>query len=210
MGFELLCVTMIALLFGAAVCFAGYRLFLALLPIWGFFVGFALGAQTLQALFGMGFLATTTSWVVGFIVGALFAVLSYLFYTVAIAMAAGSLGYALGAGLMHLIGLNLGLIVWLVGIAVAIVLVVLTFVLNLQKWVLVVATAIGGAGAVVLTLMFGPAGASLARFVENPVRLALQDSPLWAILFVILAIGGIVVQMASSRSYQLEPYANRI
>jgi hypothetical protein len=52
MGFEMLCATIIALAFGTLVCFAGYRLFLVLLPIWGFFVGFALGAHTIQAIFG--------------------------------------------------------------------------------------------------------------------------------------------------------------
>jgi len=53
MGFELFCATMIALLMGLVICFGGYRLFLVLLPIWGFFFGFALGAQTIQALFGI-------------------------------------------------------------------------------------------------------------------------------------------------------------
>jgi hypothetical protein len=56
MDFALFCGTMIALLVALVVCFGGYRLFLFLLPIWGFFFGFALGAQTLQALFGQGFL----------------------------------------------------------------------------------------------------------------------------------------------------------
>ena len=98
MSFELLCVTLIALLFGTAVCFGGYRLFLFLLPIWGFFVGFAIGAQSVQMLFGQDFLATVTSWVVGFIVALLFAVLSYLFYAVAVAVIAGSLGYGLRFG----------------------------------------------------------------------------------------------------------------
>ncbi len=36
MSFELLCMTMIGLLFGAALIFGGYRLFIVLLPIWGF------------------------------------------------------------------------------------------------------------------------------------------------------------------------------
>ena len=121
MGFELFCATLIALMLGLVVCVAGYRLFLFLLPLWGFFFGLFLGAQTLQALFGVGFFATVTSWVVGFIVGAIFAVLSYLFYAVAVALIAGSLGYGLGAGFMHLIGLDWGLIVWLVGIVVAVI-----------------------------------------------------------------------------------------
>ena len=73
------CAGLIGILFGLAVCFVGYRLFLVLLPIWGFVFGLVLGAQTIQALFGEAFLATVTSWVVGFIVGGIFAVLSYLF-----------------------------------------------------------------------------------------------------------------------------------
>ena len=36
-----------------------------LLPIWGFFAGFWLGAQTITWVLGEGFLATTTGWVVG-------------------------------------------------------------------------------------------------------------------------------------------------
>ena len=36
MTFSLICGAFIALAFATAVCFAGYRLFLVLLPIWGF------------------------------------------------------------------------------------------------------------------------------------------------------------------------------
>ena len=62
MTFSLLCIALIALLFGLAVVFGGYRLFLVLLPIWGFFFGFFLGIQSVQALFGIGFLATVPVW----------------------------------------------------------------------------------------------------------------------------------------------------
>ena len=69
MGFELFCATLIALFLGAVILFGGYRLFLILLPIWGFFFGFGLGAHTVTLLFGQEFFATVTSWVVGFVVG---------------------------------------------------------------------------------------------------------------------------------------------
>ncbi len=210
MGFETLCVTLIALLVGLAICFNGYRWFLILLPIWGFFWGFALGAQTLQAVFGIGFLATVTSWVAGFIVGAVFAVLSYLFYLVAVALMAGSLGYALGVGIMGLIGFDFGLITWLVGIVLAIIVAAVTIYFNLYKYVIIVTTAIGGAGTVVITLMFGYAGLTLAHLAQNPIRFALQGSPLWTILFLVLAVLGIASQLATSRAFELEAYENRI
>jgi hypothetical protein len=61
---------------GLAFAFWGFRVFLILLPIWGFFAGFLLGAQGMTYLFGDAFLATTLGWVVGFLLGLLFAVLS--------------------------------------------------------------------------------------------------------------------------------------
>ena len=106
MGLELFCAIMIALLFGLAVCFGGYRLFIFLLPIWGFFFGFGLGAQTMQALFEQDLFASVISWVVGFLAGLVFAVLSYLFYMFAVAILAGSLGWGLGIALMSLINLT--------------------------------------------------------------------------------------------------------
>jgi len=210
MGFELLCTTLIALIVGLVICFGGYRLFIFLLPIWAFFFGFFLGIQALQALFGIGFLATITSWVVGFLVGAAFAVLAYLFYAVAIAVVAGSLGYGLGAGFVHLIGIDFSLLVFVVGVAVAIVVIVLTFLFNLQKYVIVILTAFGGAGVIIGTLLLGPAGLQAHRVVGNPVSTFGQVSPLWAILYVCLGVAGLVVQLAANRDYELEPYDNRI
>ena len=104
-----------------------------LLPIFGFFFGIALGAHSIQALFGDGFLATTTSWVVGFFVGLLFAVLAYLFWVFAVAIAAGSLGYTIATGLLTWIGLDLGVFVWLVGMALGVVFAVTALVLN-RSW----------------------------------------------------------------------------
>jgi hypothetical protein len=210
MGFELFCATMIALILGLIITFGGYRLFLVLLPIWGFFFGFTLGAQSLQALFGMGFLSTVTSWVVGFFVGAIFALLSYLFYTVGVALVAGALGYALGAGFMNLIGLDWNWLVWLVGIVVAIAVIVVTFLFNLQKYVIIAATAIAGAGIIVGTLLFGITGMAFARFLENPIRIALQDRPIWTIIFLIVAVAGIALQIMTTQAWEIEPYENRI
>ena len=56
--FALAVTAVIALFFGSVLAFAGYRFFLVLLPIFGFLFGFGLGAQTIQAIFGEGFLST--------------------------------------------------------------------------------------------------------------------------------------------------------
>ena len=144
----LACAGLIGILFGLAVCFAGYRLFLVLLPIWGFIFGLAIRRPDHAGVVRRRLpCATVTSWVVGFIVGGVFAVLSYLFYMVAVALIAGSLGYSIGVGLLLAIGMQMNFIVWLVGIVVAVVLVVVTFRFNLAKWVIIIATGILGAEA---------------------------------------------------------------
>jgi hypothetical protein len=199
--------TVIALLFAAALIFGGYRFFLFLLPIWGFFFGFGLGAQAVQALFSDGLFATVTSWVVGFVVAIIFALASYFFYAAAIAVVAGALGYMLGVGIMDLFGLNgLSLITFIVAIILAVAMIVVTFRFNLQKYVIIAATAIGGAALAIGTLMLGVGGASLVQLVEHPVRLLWQTSPFMAIVFVLLAIAGIAVQIQANRRFEIETY----
>lgn len=207
MVFELVCMTVIALLFAAALIFGGYRFFLFLLPIWGFFFGFGLGAQAVQALFSNGLFATVTSWVVGFIVAVLFALLAYFFYAGAVAVAAGALGYLLGVGLMDLFGLTgLSFITFLVAIILAAGLIVITFRFNLQKYIIIAATAIGGAGLAVGVILLGVGGATLIQLAEHPVRLLWQTSPFMAIVFVLLAVAGIVVQIQANRRFEIETY----
>jgi hypothetical protein len=197
---------MIALLFGLAVVFGGYRLFLFLLPIWGFFFGLGLGAQTVQAIFGTAFLATITSWVVGFIIGAIFAVLAYLFYIFAVALISGSFGYGVAVGLLTAIGLNFGLIVWLLGIIAGIVLAVVVLALNIQKYAIIVITAVGGTAAIIFALLASVGGLSPAQLAGSPVLSAIQDSFLWLIFFLVVAIAGIIFQIRSNQAYEIEAY----
>lgn len=206
MAFELLCATMIALLFGTLVCFGGYRLFLFLLPIWGFFFGFTLGAQTVQALFGEAFLSTATSWVVGLFVALIFAVLSYLFYVVAIGVLAGSLGYGIGLAIMGMFSANLTIITFFVSIALALVVIGLTFYFDVAKYIIIAATAIGGAGVTIATLVAGVGTVGLIRIMENPMRTLLDDSPLWMLLFFMMAAAGIVMQIQVNRAMEIESY----
>lgn len=210
MGFEVFCMTLIALVVGLAICFNGYRWFIILLPILGFFFGFGLGAQTLQALFGVGFAATVTSWVVGFIVGLIFAVLSYLFYVVGVAVLAFSFGYAIGVGLMGLIGLDLGLISWLVGVVLGIVVAGATILLNLQKWVVIAITSFGGAGVIVGTFLFAFGIIPPAALGTNAVRLVIQDSFWWLLFFLVLGVLGFVAQFYVNRDFVLEAPESRI
>jgi predicted flap endonuclease-1-like 5' DNA nuclease len=195
--FTLACTALIASLFGLMLAFAGYKLFRVLLPIWGFFFGLWLGAQSIQVLFNEGFLTTITSWVVGLLVGILFAVLAFPFYLFGVAILASSLGYFVTVGLLLWIGLPWGFLVWLIGIIAAIAVAAVTLILNLQKWIIVIGSAILGAGLVVavFTALFKP----VSLLLENPVKVMLETSPLLLFVFLLLVIFGIIVQARSTR-----------
>ncbi|MCG3141955.1 MAG: hypothetical protein HDKAJFGB_03315 [Anaerolineae bacterium] len=204
--FALMCASLIALFFGFVLAFSGYRFFLVILPIWGFFWGFGLGAQTIQAIFGTAFLSDVTSWLVGFVVGVVFAVLSYLFYIAAVALLGASLGYALGTGIMLAIFPSLNILTWIVGIVVAVIFAIGVLALNLQKWIILLATAVLGAAIIVGTFLFMFGGLPSAQLVANPVRVVLQTSPFWAIVFLALAAFGVVAQYQSTRRWELVTY----
>jgi hypothetical protein len=206
MAFQLFCMTLIGLLFGLILVFGGYRLFIVLLPIWGFFFGFGLGAQTVQVLFGVGFLASISSWVIGFFVGALFAVLSYLFYLAGVAILAGSAGYGIAVGILTWLGLPWGLIVWIIAIvaAVALAFVVLRF--NIQKYAVIVITALAGTSTIIFTLLATIGNVSVLDLLVLPVAKAISSSFWWFLVFIVLAAGGIFVQYQDTRSLEVEEY----
>ncbi len=205
MTFQIFCATLIALAFGVAVAFRGYRFFLVLLPILGFVIGFTLGAQTLQAIFDVGFLTTVTSWVVGFLMGLLFGVLSYLFYFVGVALLSFGLGYAIGAGFMGLIGFDLGLVSWLVGMAAGVVLALVVIFFNVQKWVIVAITSFFGSAAIIGSLMLVLGKISIEDLGTNAVGTAIEDSFLWLLFYMIIAVLGIASQIGIDQTVELEP-----
>lgn len=192
-----------AVVFGLAFCFFGYRVFLVLLPIWGFFGGFWLGAQMMALLFGTGFLVTITGWVAGFILGLIFAILSYLFYILGVALVAASFGAAIGAGFMGALGFEGGFFVIIVALLCGIFVAALTLGMNLQKYVIILITAFGGANAIILSalLILGRVSMGNIQSAGNAIRPVLDDSFFWLILWLILAGAGIVIQILTNRTY---------
>ena len=122
--FALACAGLIGILFGLDRLLRRLSLLPHLAADLGLLLRLRFGTQTMQALFNQGSFATVTSWVVGFVVALVFAVLAYLFYIAAVALIAGSLGYSVAVGLLMAIGMNMNFIVWLIGIVAGIALAV--------------------------------------------------------------------------------------
>jgi hypothetical protein len=150
---------LLAVAIGLAFCFWGFRLFLVLLPIWGFVAGFLLGANFMSQLLGgsdPGLFAEITGFVVGILLGLLFAVLSYLYYWVAIILLGGALGYQLTLGVFEWLNLNAeGWIAFIAALVVGAIFAVGFFLLHMPAVIVIVATALLGAGAAIAGVVVG-------------------------------------------------------
>jgi hypothetical protein len=203
---QLVFVSLLALLLGIAICFAGYRLFLILLPVWAFFAGFLVTAQAIQELFGGGFLVTTGSWVFGFVVGVLCALAAYFVYVAAIVVLAAGAGYELGVGVISGLGVSSGVLLFLVGLIVAAVLTAAVILLNLPKVLIVALTAAVGAGMILTGILLALGRVSLDALRWGIVGDFIHSSWLWSLVFLVIGGAGIAVQLFFPEGYALAPY----
>lgn len=204
---QVIILSLFALGLGIVLLLWGYRAFLAMVPIFGFFAGLWLGAHLITLVFGDGFFSTATGLVVGLVTGIIFALLSYIFYFFGVAVVAAIMGYVLGYGLANAIGLDASWLAITAGIVAGVVVMMLTMRHNLQKYVLIVLTALAGANALILApmLLFGRISPDDASIVGNAVQPVLQDSWLWLLLWIGLAAAGIVYQVRTNRVYRFDP-----
>ena len=77
---QIILFSLLAIVIGAALILYGYRIFLVLLPVFGFFAGFWVGASAMQWTLNENFLATLFSIIVGIVLGIIFAIASFFIY----------------------------------------------------------------------------------------------------------------------------------
>jgi Domain of unknown function (DUF4203) len=201
MFFQTVFTSLLIILLGLCLCFAGYRFFVILVSIWGFFAGFHFGASILSNWFGQGFLTTVIGWVIGLLVGIFAAALAYLFYEAAVILLAGFVGYELGVGIMTWIGFQPGFIPFLVGLAVALALAVLAVILRFPKILIIVLTAFAGAGAILAGFFLAFGRISLADLQFGEVGAIVRDNWIWGVLYLALAAVGILIQWGTTENY---------
>jgi hypothetical protein len=190
-----LLVAILAVVIGLAFAFGGWRFFLLLLPLWGFVIGFSLGTEAMRSLFGDGTFATVTSWIVGFVIAVVFAILSYLYYYAAIAILAGTVGYALGASAWGLIGSEQGVIAFVIGLVVGVVFAIAVLALNVPKYLVIVLTGLGGAAAVIAGwfILIGKVPSDNVTWWQ--VGQLIKDSWFYLLVWALIAAAGILAQL---------------
>jgi hypothetical protein len=186
---------LLAIIAGGVMLVAGQLVLRIVIPIWGFFAGFAFGAGLIAAISGDHFLGTVVGWLVGLVFAVIFAILAYLYYYVAIVIAMGAGGFAIGSGIVVALGINWNWVAVLVGLVVGILVGLVSIFTNIPMVMLVFIGSIAGAIGVTggLMLIFGTLNTS--DWNHGDFTNAVSDSWLWSLLVVVLAILGIVFQL---------------
>jgi hypothetical protein len=184
----------LAIVAGAVMLFAGQFVLRIVFPIWGFFAGFAFGAGLFAQLADERFLGTVLGWVSGLVCALLFALFAYLYYAVAVVLAMGAFGFAIGAGLVVALGIDWNWLAILVGIVVGLLLGVVSIIGNMPMVVLALVSAFAGAVTVVAGLMLLLGSIDSADFTQAGFTSAVKDSWGWYLTLLVLAVLGFVAQ----------------
>ncbi len=185
---------LLAIFAGGAMLLAGLFVLRLVIPIWGFFAGFAFGAGLVASFADEHFLGTVLGWVLGLVFALLFAVFAYLYYYVAVVIAMGAFGFAIGAGLVVALGIDWNWVAVLAGLVVGLIVGLVAVFTNLPMIVLVIFGSVAGAVGVVGGLMLLVGSLNSADFSRGDFTDTVANSFGWIVLLVVLALGGILIQ----------------
>jgi hypothetical protein len=187
-------VALISIAIGLVACFAGYRLFRAVLPVFGFILGAIVGAQAVFLVFNEGFLATLLSIVAAVVVGIVFGLLAYAFWALGVILAVGGMGFAIGAAVLPAFGLELDIIAWILGLLVGLGFAAAAYVLRLPRALVTVVTALWGAGSTLAGVLVLLNQVEVEEIGYGGVTAVVGESFIWTLAFLALAVVGAVVQ----------------
>ena len=188
-------VGLLAIAVGALFAFRGYFAMRLIIPIWGAFAGFMLGAGLVSSASDDGFLRSVLGWVIGLVLGALFALVAYLYYEISVTIAMAAIGFTLGTSLMVALGVTWSWLVILVGVAAGVVLAAIAILGDLPTVILVVLTAMAGASTIVAGLMLLVGAVETGDFERVSATQTLDDDWWWYAIYLVLAIAGVVIQI---------------
>lgn len=195
-------VGIVAVVVGLLFCFRGYLMMRVIIPIWGAFAGFVLGAGVVASVTGDRFLAGVAAWVVGAVVGLVFGMLAYLYYEVSILVGVTAIGFMLGTTAMVALNVRWTWLIVLVGVLVGVLLGLLAVVGDLPMLLLTVLTALGGSSTAVGGAMLLAGAVDTDDLTESNVVDLVQDRPAWWFLYAGLAVAGLILQFRVLRQVE--------
>jgi len=190
---------LIILLIGLALCFAGYRLFRVILVIWGLLTGFQLGTLLATQLFGEQYAGTALQWIAGAVVAVILALLAYFLYKWQIVLAGALVGYFLGTALASALNMTPGWVIIVFGLVGAIILGALVLILDLPRLIIILSTAIVGAGVAIAGLLLLLSQINLRDLSGGITGPIARVSGIWTVVWLVLLIVGITFQWTTTR-----------
>lgn len=193
----------LALIAGASFCFRGYLAMRLLIPIWGAFTGFSVGAGLVAAVAGERFLASVTGWLLGLVLAVVFAAIAYLYYAVSVVIVMASTGFLIGASIMVAFDVSWTWLIVLVGVALGVALAALAIVADLPMLILVIVTSWGGASAMTAGLMLLAGALDSDDLTQADVVAQVQTDWWWYTFYAVFLVAGIVSQLRSAQQMHL-------
>lgn len=182
--------------FGLTIAFIGIQVFFAVLPLLGLVTGFFTGAIAIEAIFGDGLLSTVTGWIVGIVVGLVFAAVAWFWWYAGVLISAGSAGALLATTLAQAIGISSGWVLFLFAAAGMAALIVVAYALNLPIYAVIVNTAIAGASMVISGVMLVFDQVDTKELEEGLAVATAEVSWWWVLVWAVIAAVGIGRQLA--------------
>ena len=180
---------------GLVFCLFGQSAARVVLGLWGAVIGYFVGAQLYIAAYnwlGGGWIAAVPDWVFSIGTALLVAWMAFAFYAMGVLLSMGALGWAFGQALSQ--GLNLP--VWLtfsLSLLLAAGLVMVGWTMDLPRLLLILVTAIVGAGGIIdgVQLLMG----TRQPWTDDAYwRLQTNTAVLWTGAFLALVLVGMFVQ----------------
>lgn len=184
------------ILLGGISALLGVKVFRLLLPLIGFVSGVMVGFGGVQAVFGTGVISTTIAVVMAVVIGAIMALLSFMFYEIAIII----LSMMLGASFMTYLGIaigleNAGFVLFLLGLSGAIFGFLLAAGSNLAVSFVIVGTAMIGVAFILAGILLLVGTLSLEDLSNGGIIPSVVNTVDQSFLWLLVWIGGTVVAM---------------
>ncbi len=193
----------LATVLGVTLAVAGLSVYVVMLPISGFLVGFFGASGVVAAAFGEGFLASTLGVVVGLAFGILFALCSYFYWYAAVVLAVGFFGFVLGASILGSIGIGPDWLLFLLAFALGIVFIVIALATYFPIFFAIFGTAFSGSAIAIGGVLVFLGQVELSAIGTGALWRIIGDSWILWLVWVIGAFAGVGAQYLSAARISL-------
>jgi hypothetical protein len=184
------------ILIGGISALIGVKVFRLLLPIIGFVAGVMVGFGGVQAIFGTGVISTTIAVVMAVVVGVIMALLSFLFYEIAIMILSIMVGVSVMTYLGVAIGLeNAGFILFLLGLTGGIFGFMVAASSNLSVSFVIVVTSMLGVAYILAGILLVVGAISLDDISNVGIIPSVVNHVDQSFLWLLVWIAGTIVSM---------------